>query len=53
MNRNELENAVMAVRLSRQGKVDEADSWEKNIGRDLTQAEWDIAHKVVDKEVKK
>ena len=45
----ELENAVKAIRASKQGKVTEAEGWEADI-ENPTQKLWDEAWEIVNKE---
>ena len=44
----DLGNAVEAIIASRKGSYFEADSYERGMSRKFTQAEWDVAHDVVD-----
>ena len=44
----DLGNAVEAVLASRKGSYFEADSYERGMSRKFTQAEWDVAHDIVD-----
>ena len=44
----DLGNAVEAVIASRKGSYFEADRYERGMSRKFTQAEWDVAHDIVD-----
>ena len=44
----DLGNAVEAVLASRKGSYFEADRYERGMSRKFTQAEWDVAHDIVD-----
>ena len=44
----DLGNAVEAIIASRKGSYFEADSYERCMSRKFTQAEWDVAHDIVD-----
>ena len=44
----DLGNAVEAIIASRKGSYFEADSYERGMSRKFTQAEWDVAHDIVD-----
>ena len=44
----DLGNAVSAIIASRKGSYFEADSYERGMSRKFTQAEWDVAHDIVD-----
>ena len=44
----DLGNAVGAIIASRKGSYFEADSYERGMSRKFTQAEWDVAHDIVD-----
>ena len=44
----DLGNAVEAIIASRKGSYFEADRYERGMSRKFTQAEWDVAHDVVD-----
>ena len=44
----DLGNAVEVVLASRKGSYFEADRYERGMSRKFTQAEWDVAHDIVD-----
>ena len=44
----DLGNAVGAIIAARKGSYFEADSYERGMSRKFTQAEWDVAHDIVD-----
>ena len=44
----DLGNAVEAIIASRKGSFFEADRYERGMSRKFTQAEWDVAHDIVD-----
>ena len=44
----DLGNAVEAVIASRKGSYFEADRYERGMSRKFTQAEWNVAHDIVD-----
>ena len=44
----DLGNAVEAIIASRKGSYLEADRYEKGMSRKFTQAEWNVAHDIVD-----
>ena len=44
----DLGNAVEAIIASRKGSYFEADRYERGMSRKFTQAEWDVAHDIVD-----
>ena len=44
----DLGNAVEAIIAARKGSYFEADSYERGMSRKFTQAEWDVAHDIVD-----
>ena len=44
----DLGNAVEAILASRKGSYLEADRYERGMSRKFTQAEWDVAHDIVD-----
>ena len=44
----DLGNAVEAILASRKGSYFEADRYERGMSRKFTQAEWDVAHDIVD-----
>ena len=44
----DLGNAVSAIIAARKGSYFEADSYERGMSRKFTQAEWDVAHDIVD-----
>ena len=44
----DLGNAVEAVLASRKGSYFEADRYERGMSQKFTQAEWDVAHDIVD-----
>ena len=48
INSIDLGNAVSAVIASRKGSFLEADGYERGMSRKFTQAEWDVAHDIVD-----
>ena len=44
----DLGNAVEAVLASRKGSYFEADSYEREMSRKFTYAEWEVAHQIAD-----
>ena len=44
----DLGNAVGAITAARKGSYSEAYSYERGMSRKFTQAEWDVAHDIVD-----
>lgn len=44
----DLGNAVSAIIAARKGSYFEAYSYERGMSRKFTQAEWDVAHDIVD-----
>ena len=48
INSIDLGNAVSAIIAARKGSYFEADSYERGMSRKFTQAEWDVAHDIVD-----
>lgn len=44
----DLGNAVSAVIASRKGSYFEADSYEREMSRKFTYAEWEVAHQIAD-----
>ena len=44
----DLGNAVEAIIAARKGSYFEADRYERGMSRKFTQAEWDVAHDIVD-----
>ena len=44
----DLGNAVSAIIAARKGSYFEADRYERGMSRKFTQAEWDVAHDIVD-----
>ena len=44
----DLGNAVESILASRKGSYLEADRYERGMSRKFTQAEWDVAHDIVD-----
>ena len=44
----DLGNAVGAIIAARKGSYFEADRYERGMSRKFTQAEWDVAHDIVD-----
>ena len=44
----DLGNAVSAIIASRKGSYFEADSYEREMSRKFTQAEWEVAHQIAD-----
>ena len=44
----DLGNAVEAIIASRKGSYFEADSYERDMSRKFTYAEWEVAHQIAD-----